>query len=242
MNIWAILQSIKYLAEGGKFFYSIFFEDKKMFCGAAIFATMVLFIVNFSEKLENQESARHYQDVLRDSYIYRKISESLRTCGDKSSIMIGVISKKEKVGIIKDFYSCDKVASSNCIINTKEKRAEYRESYIVDDATYEFLKDLGTSNQVISVDLNSGLMIDSKRQRRQLPELITLHKLLETSDWYKNGLLKTLKLTAIVDKNQSVIFTLSFTNANECIESDAMIADLREIINQTREKNAIHLF
>ena len=238
MNPFQIIQAIKILVESGQIFRNIF--KKKLLALISILMSLlvVMSIWFLYTNYSNQRANRHYYNSLRDNLIYRKIFETLSSCGSNSSVMIGAINVSQKVGIIKDFYSCNPKIKP-CVSNTKETRQDYRESYVVDESTYAFLQELGSSGQVQTIDLSRGDIITPlSRSRMHISDLIALHNLVEASTWFREGKLKILKLGAVVDRNDSVIFTISFSGSDGCPLADNLIFALKEIINKSNDRNA----
>lgn len=235
MAFLAFLQSIKAFCD-----IRHYLETSRCRFSLAMIAVLVLVFFSFYNLVIRKDGNQHYNNTLRDNEIYRNISEALKTCGNKSSVMIGAVNLGQKVGAIKDFYSCD---NKDCPINTKEKNINYRKSYVVDDETYVYLQEVGKTDQVQTISLVDGDIIAPLTKRRlKIEELLTLHSLITMSDWYNDGQLKILKLGAIVDPQDSVIFTISFTAANECLVADNLITDIKQTINQSRTKNGILLY
>lgn len=238
MGFLSFLQSIKILSDIGSFVKNSFNNKQSAFIAILISSLFCFFAWTFVGKIADNQGGHYYNDTLRDNEIYRQITEALQECGDKSSVMIGAINLDQKVGVIKDFYSCDG-STKNCIINTKEKNLVYRKSYVVDDATYAYLQETGQSNQIQSINLETGdISSPISRFRIKLDELQTLNALIQVSEWYNDGDLRILKLVAIVDRFNSVIFTISFTSKNECLVADNLLMNLKQTINQSRNKNA----
>jgi len=230
MAFLAFLQSIKAFCDIRQYF-----ETSRRKFSLAMLAVLVLVLFSLYNLVIKKDGNQHYNNTLRDNEIYRNIAEALKTCGDKSSIMIGAVNLGQKVGAIKDFYSCD---DKTCPSNTKERNMNYRKSYVVDDETYIYLQEVGISDQVQTISLLDGEIIAPLTKKRlKIQDLLTLHSLITMSVWYNEGHLKILKLGAIVDQQNSVIFTISFTAANECLVADNLITNLKQVINQSRTKN-----
>ena len=229
-----MLQELKLLTDIVQFLknnYKNLFKGR-FFKGFLFVAVLLFWFANF---LIKKDSNQHYNSAIRDNEIYRNINETLKKCGDKSSIMIGAVNLGQKVGTIKDFYSCD---GKICPSNTKEKNFDYRRSYVVDDATYAYLQEIGESDQVQTINLETGDIISPLTKRRlKIEELGTLYNMLAMSIWFKDGDLRVMKLAAIVDLYSSVIFTISFTGKNECLAADNSLTQIKQIINQSRDKN-----
>lgn len=224
------LQNLKLITDLIAFAKSNFKRDHLkvvVFCVIAI----VYFANNSIKKSGNQ----HYINASTENSIIRYIASTLPLCGDKSSIMIAAINLDDHAGSIRNFYSCD---SKNCPQNTKEKNPNYLKNYVVDDSTYRYLKEVGKSEQVQTINLTSGDVITPLTKRRlKIKELSSLYDMLLMSDWFQSDEIKILKISAIVDFTNSVIFTISFTGKNECLDSDNFINSLKQIINDSRNKN-----
>jgi hypothetical protein len=245
VGLFSFLESIKLLSSSISGLNNLFNNKNhgfflSVFLAIGIVSCFLFVVYFFTAKHSNQ----HYEDILRDNQIYQKMSQTLLFCGNKNAVMIGAINLHQKIGIIKDFYACDIITkNSNCLVNVKEKKREYRESYVVDDITYSYLQEVGLANQVQTIDLASGNIISPINHKRlQITDLATLSKLLGVSSWYKEGDLKSLKLGVIIDNFNSVIFTISFTSNNYCPAADNLITTIKEIINESRNKSAIHVF
>lgn len=240
MGFLAFLQSIKAIGDIAQFIKNSFGNKVNAFIfivTSFALSCSAYYIGTFIKGIAENQGNQHYNDTVRDNEIYRKVSETLRICGDKSSIMIGAVNLNQRIGVIKDFYSCS--GNKNCIVNTKEKNNEYRKSYVVDDVTYAYLQEIGKSASIQNIDLTTGDILTPNRQRLKLAELLTLDNLIRASEWYQNGELRILKLAAIVDLYKLVIFTISFTGSHECLAADELLFSIKEIINQSRNKNAL---
>jgi len=230
MAFLAFLQSIKAFCDIRQYF-----ETSRRKFSLAMLVVLALVFFSFYNVVVRKASNQHYNNTLRDNELYRNISEALKTCGNKSSVMIGAVNLGQKVGAIKDFYSCD---GKDCPVNTKERNMNYRKSYVVDDETYVYLQEVGKTDQVQTISLVNGDIITPLTKRRlKIEELLTLHSLITMSNWYNEGELRILKLGAIVDPQDSVIFTISFTATNECLIADNLITVIKQTINQSRIKN-----
>lgn len=234
-----ILQKIKLIIDLIKAFRDTKEHRLVIVIGLLFTGVLTFYFVSAPAFFDKEQSKTYYHNAVRDDNILRKSTEILQTCGNKTSVVVGVLSTSEKVGVIKSFYSYD----DSCIVNAKEKNTEYQKGYVVDDLSYSFLQEIGKTNQTVTIDLvNGNITMPLSRNRYHLSDFIALHEIMRNSKWYAKGDLKMLKIASIVDKNNVVLFTISVSTPNECIASSSLISDIKDIINQTRIKNAISIF
>lgn len=233
MNFFVFLQNFRLLHDCGKIIKKWFGNSKNF---AQFFAFCSLFLVWFGYDKFKKLSNEHYNLAVRDNENYRNISDLLQACGDKSSVMVAAVSSDKK-GVIRDFYSCD---GNSCPSNIKEKNSQYRKNYVVDEETYNYLEEIGESDQIQTIDLVDGELISPiTKTRLNLHNLPTLDALLEMSHWYQEGELKTLKVGAIVDPLKFVIYTISLTSKTECPKADVLMTSIKQTINKTQDKNNV---
>lgn len=209
--------------------------------GSKEFVKIGLFILLSSlwlvKSLMQKDSNLAYHLANTKNQISGEMKRLVKICGDKSSIMISVVSLDKK-GVIDYFYSCD---DKNCPINTKETNEAYNVNRVVDDSTYAFLQEIGIVNQIQTINLIEGeIILPIAKKRVKIEDLPLIYQLLTTSNWYNLGELKILKISSVVDFTNAVIYIISFTSKNECFVADNTIASLKETINESRKKNAFY--
>lgn len=233
MGLFVFLRNIKTAADLLQLVRNYLSKDVVKIC-----SFVILVVVWLCKILLEKDSNEPYQLANERNAIASEMRRLVKTCGDKSSIMISVVSIDKK-GVIDYFYSCDGKA---CPINAKETNEAYNTNRVIDETTYRYLQEIGLSNQMQIIDLqeNSLITMPVSKQKVELSELHSLNEILKTSDWYNLGILHILKLSAIVNYTDSVIYTISFTGQNDCLASNNGIASLKDKINQSRAQNAFY--
>lgn len=168
------------------------------------------------------------------SNLEKKIDNSLLECGDKTAISVAVVSIKNiddswdaRYQIVK---ACDNIVDG-CLINLKDSKSIYRDTYQVDLNTY---KGLSKWSQEGSFPENFHLRADGKQNLEPVFLFPSIRSALELSDWGKLGILEDLWITSISNPKNDVIYVISMTQAEtprkkNCFQHGKLI-EIRKLI------------
>lgn len=180
-----------------------------------------------------------YNGTLRKIEIENRIDETLKQCGDKTSVSVStvtIIPPEGENGRKSNFLyarACDFRSRENkCIIDLRSlKPTVYNANYNIRSNTYALLVNIGqdANPRFFSLQKDGVQNLDSVEQ---YPSIVNILKL---TDWYNEGTLNDLWITSILNRKESVLYVITFISGKpntdgKCFSS--LLVNLKRVINK----------
>jgi hypothetical protein len=235
MGIFHFLQSIKLVSDIVSIIRGLF-KSKIINLWLVIlltvsFGSLYFYLIS----IQNFKNTIYHSNFINFK-IENKIEEVLKNCGSKTAISVASISleKREKLdsnNIFNNFHeglfvkslACDfEINKNNCIIDLLGRNFNYKQYYEIDDAvSYKFFEDISSKDYIY---------IDLKRQDDIIP---IARNILQKSDWHNQGVMHSIFIASVLNKNNNIIYVIILTSANK----DGV--GIKEIIAMTQLKTFI---
>ena len=180
-----------------------------------------------------------HQGTISKIEIEKHIDETLKDCGDKSSVSISTITilppegdKGRKSNFLYaracDFNSKD----NNCIVDLRSLKPKiYNANYNVESNTYSLLVNIGQDIHPRFFSLRK----DGIQNLESVEQFPSLNSILKLTSWYKEGVLNDLWVTAILNKKESVLYVITFISGKPNTESkcfNSLLVNLKRVITK----------
>lgn len=191
-------------------------KNRILFIGFFIIFILVAGIVaSINSDLGYKRDVKH-----KNSYI--KILEILKRCNNGVAISVASVPKDRIVRSQGNYYAgeflivqaCDyNFNKKDCILDLMvlKKETYFQKKFEIDEISYAMLQNLGRSKSNRSFFLRD----DFNQSIQELYNYRSLVEILQLTDWYSLGILQELKVTAIDDIMNNVVYVITFlTNSN----------------------------
>lgn len=180
-----------------------------------------------------------YKGTLRKIEIENRIDETLRQCGDKTSVSVStvtIIPPEGDEGRKSNFLyarACDFRSKDNsCIIDLRSLKPKvYNANYNIKSNTYALLINIGldANPRFFSLQKDGVQNLESVNQYPSIVDILRL------TDWYSEGNLNDLWITSILDKRESVLYVITFISGKpntdgKCFSS--LLVNLKRVITK----------
>ncbi len=196
--------------------------------------------------IKNYSNNTPYRNAIAYDEYVNYIDGILNECGDKIAISIGVVNTD--LISTEDFWrgrfeiarACDDrflEKDGSCIINLKDRQPGlYNINHEVRVGSYNFLTSLGEMTLPAYFHLRDD---EGQQNLDSVSFYPSIKKILEKSDWHKEGLLEDLRVTAIISNNKKLLYVVTFVSAKpfsemSCFNSDTILINLRDFIIKNR--------
>jgi len=212
MGILAFLKTITDIRSAGNLFLELiaFLKKNKLFPVLYLLPVLLLIInyLHFNLVVKDKEIAV----VEKRINICNSVDDELRRCGDKTAISISIIRNDQKSGRFFVARACDKrLTNSGCILDLMEnKPLTYKAEYKLDLNSEDFLRKIMKSGFPRSIPLSKDgkQIIDP-----ELEGCSTIINLITATDWWKEGIVKNLWITASETTDHKILYVYTFKTA-----------------------------
>lgn len=226
LEIYSLLKEGKFLID----LKNLFSREKGI-----VIAFLVLFACIYS-LFNILTDNKEFNNFSKINSLSRFVSKTLETCGNGSGISISSIStEKLKKGDYQqiEFHkgefviarACDtnyqKSHSLNdCVLDLTKLKEFYKMVFELDQSSYLLFKKIGSFNEIRTFILRNK----DKQDISETEEFKAVNNILKNLDWYDLDVLDELKIVAIIDYKQNVVYVITFltnTSFNSSIECSA---------------------
>jgi len=180
-----------------------------------------------------------YSGTLRKIEIENRIDETLKQCGDKTSVSVStitIIPPEGDDGRKSNFLyarACDFRSRENkCIIDLRSlKPTVYNANYNIRSNTYALLVNIGQDANPRFFSLQKD-GVQNLNSVEQYPSIVNILKL---TDWYNEGNLNDLWITSILNRKESVLYVIAFISGKPNTEGgcfSSLLVNLKRVITK----------
>lgn len=217
-----------------------FIVKNRLLSPVVIICCLAIIIASYFILLNVYDNNLPFQRTIKNNAISKYITDSVRSCGDGTSISLATVSTKKHndinyphLGGFDFAMACDDRNGTDCIDNLKLTKPFYNQEYKIDQHSYNKL--LNSSKITSYFRLRN---LDNIQDFTDLDTYISIKRLVTGGQWASEGRLERLWIkttTGFSFGGEEVIYVASFVSAtklNICKDSYEQI--LVNLLNLTK--------